>query len=56
MDINPIANAVEQLTRILALSAEQYNGIAEKLVRANIEMSIPVDKPDTMGRVIDLYA
>jgi hypothetical protein len=56
MDIHNITNAIEQLTRILALSAEQSTGIAEKLVRMNIEMQISVDKPDTMGTVIDLYA
>ena len=56
MQVDPVSQAVEAMTDILKLAQAQSSGVAQKLIKMNVESAVGVFQDDQMGKNVDFYA
>ena len=55
MQVDAVSQAVEAMTQNLKMAQAQSVGVAQKLIKMNVENIVGNLQDEQMGKVIDLY-
>ena len=55
MQVDVISQTVDAMTDILKMAQAQSSGVAQKLIKMNVESEIGVMQDEQMGKIVDLY-
>ena len=55
MQVDAVSQAVEAMTEILKMAQAQSTGVAQKLIKMNVENAVDVFQDKQMSKNIDLY-
>ena len=55
MQVDVVSQAVDAMTEILKLAQAQSSGVAQKLIKMNVENALGAVQDEQMGKIVDLY-
>lgn len=55
MEVDSVSQAVEAMTEILKMAQAQSVGVAQKLIKMNVENIDGIFQDEQMGKIIDRY-
>ena len=55
MQVDAVSQAAEAMSEILKMAQAQSTGVAQKLIKMNVENIIGNLQDEQMGKIIDLY-